>query len=551
MEAHGRVKDFIVSIDTGALIIEGAAGTGKTHLIGEIVQQLNDLNIDYYLLAPTGRAARNLSDRIGSHSRIAPSTVHSFLYQKAELLDSGSEKSIFELKSLNLDLNSIVIIDEASMLSCHADTDPLLKFGSGNLFEDLITVLDIDNTQRKIIFVGDVYQLPPINENKSVSLDPDRLKSYICKLIVTIILSKIHRQNTDSNVLKSALLLSQQISSENFLQIPIEANQADIESVNLDQAIEKYMWSYQESSIFIAYTQQTVHKINQKFRKLSEYSEDNLEKKERLILMRNSWMNDRKLYNGDLFYVVSIGQEESRQISISSEGQRKLINLTFLDVTLFDPQNNINFSCKILSHQLWNSEKKDTSDELRALIIDFRMRNPQFKSNSEEYLTKIRSDPYFNALHMKFGYAITCHKAQGGEWDEVYIDLQRPQNDLKTLNGFKWLYTAITRARKKINLLNLPIGKSFDPKSPFLFFRETIVNDLITYNFKIISYRDLEYELQLSIERDSIITRVKLYRNARMKITRIMVVTETSMSQEIADLLQKHVNTSLVEESPK
>lgn len=551
MEHEKKIRSFIES-DLNFLVIEGAAGSGKTHLIGQIACYLNHASIDYYLLAPTGRATRNLAARLRNITEVQPSTIHSFLYEKTESDDQNSEIVQFKLKKPDITQDAVIIIDESSMLSNQDNSDPLLKFGTGFLLNDLLSFIDVQNTCRKVIFVGDAYQLPPINERSSITLDVERLKTFSHKNIEKISLNQVYRQDTDSTILKTSNLLSEKIAEEKFLQLPIDLTSDDILDIDLDKALDAYMWTYQKKSIFIAYTNQEVHQINQKFREKSHYSPNSLEKSERLILTRSCWINENKLYNGDFLYVKSVGTEEHRTISISKKNQSLIVTLSFLTVTLFDPQNNINFTCKILSHKLWNKNSEiEKIDELRALIIDFRKRNPDLKPKTQEYIKKIKTDPNFNALHVSFGYAITCHKAQGGEWDEAYISLYRPQNDLKTEGGFKWLYTAITRARQKVFILYRPSEQEFDQSQPFKFFLAKVQTDLEEHHFRLVSHREIKYELHLYIERSGITTRFKMYRNDKMKLTTLMKINETEFSPALSEILQRYVNTSLVEESPK
>lgn len=552
MQHEEKIKSFIES-DLDFLVIEGAAGSGKTYLIGQIAGQLNRASIDHYLLAPTGRATRNLAERLRGITEVQPSTIHAFLYEKTESDDQNSEIIQFELKKPDIAQDAVIIIDESSMLSNQDNIDPLLKFGTGFLLNDLLRFIDVQNTCRKVIFVGDAYQLPPINEKSSITLDIERLKVFSHKNIEKIILNQVYRQDADSAILKTSNLLSEKIAKKSFLQLPIEVNSGDISDIDLDKALDAYMWDYKEKSIFIAYTNEEVHQINQKFREKSHYSSNLLEKSERLILTRSCWINENKLYNGDFLYVKFVGTEEHRTISVPKKNQSTVVvNLSFLTVTLFDPQNNTHFTCKVLSHKLWNKNSEiEKTDESRALIIDFRKRNPDLKPKTQEYIKKIKTDLSFNALHVNFGYAITCHKAQGGEWDEAYISLYRPQNDLKTEGGFKWLYTAITRARQKAHLLYRPIEQDFDPNQPFKFLLVNMKNDLEKNDFKITSHRELEYELHLYIERSGITTRFRMYRNSKMKLTTLMKINETVFSTELSEILQRYINTSLVEESAK
>ena len=250
MQHEEKIKSFIES-DLDFLVIEGAAGSGKTYLIGQIAGQLNRASIDHYLLAPTGRATRNLAERLRGITEVQPSTIHAFLYEKTESDDQNSEIIQFELKKPDIAQDAVIIIDESSMLSNQDNIDPLLKFGTGFLLNDLLRFIDVQNTCRKVIFVGDAYQLPPINEKSSITLDIERLKVFSHKNIEKIILNQVYRQDADSAILKTSNLLSEKIAKKSFLQLPIEVNSGDISDIDLDKALDAYMWDYKEKSIFI------------------------------------------------------------------------------------------------------------------------------------------------------------------------------------------------------------------------------------------------------------------------------------------------------------
>ena len=149
---------------------------------------------------------------------------------------------------------------------------------------------------------------------------------------------------------------------------------------------------------------------------------------------------------------------------------------------------------------------------------------------------------------MRFGYALTCHKAQGGEWDNIFIDLNRPNNDLKTKAGFTWLYTALTRAKQKAYLIGLPTSREFNSDNPFEHFAISVQQALSSCGFELIDQKALEYELQLFIKKDNITSGFKFYRNGKMKITRLMSMKLTSHTLEIEAILTPFVNLSLTEE---
>lgn len=552
MHIQNQLRDFLTSTTSKALIITGSAGTGKTSLIKEIVKYLNKKPLEYYLLAPTGRAAHNLENHVSEVAKTSPNTIHSFLYKKDdESIQEIPEILKFSVVEEKVEDNAVIIIDEASMLSHEATSEKdFLQFGSGHLFKDLIDYLDLSNSNRKLILVGDPCQLPPINVSQAEVLNIDYLKQHFeTNNIEHIHLNEVHRQLKDSTILKSATALRDRLENKDFLQLPIDIDHDEIHHLNMDDALEKYLWDYGNNAIYLSYTNKDVHNINLRFRKLLNLNPKKLEKKERLILMKNSWVNSQYLYNGDFFIIENLGAIESFTINApQKQGSPIYITLEFQDIELRKEDSFSSIKCKVLHHKIWNEENDTSTKELQALVIHFKQRYPHLKRGTPEYKQAIQNDPYINALYLRFGYAMTCHKAQGGEWENVYINLARPQNDLKTLNGFKWTYTALTRSKKYAYLINCPVNnKAFDPQKPFDILIAKIQSQLNQNGFQLISTKPLEYELQLFIQKHNINTSFKIYRNGKMKITRLMAMQQSIHSKELEVLLNTFVNTSLVE----
>lgn len=552
MHIQNQIKEFLTSTNSKVLIITGSAGTGKTTLIRQIITQLNDLQSDYYLLAPTGRASQILHNHIFETAEVSPTTIHSFLYTKnKDSINDIPEILEFAIRDDKIEENSVVIIDEASMLSHEVSNEKnFLKFGSGNLFKDLTDYLDLSHSQRKLILLRDPCQLPPLNVSTAEILNPEFVKGYLnTPHVQHIHLTKVHRQLQESLILKSAISLRDALDQKSFLQLPIETNQSEVCDLKMNEALEKYLWDYGNSSIFLSYTNKDVHNINLNFRELLHLSPQKLEKKERLVLMKNSWVNSQYLYNGDFLIVETLGDIENIPISFPlKDGQSFSTNLSFQSVELRKENEHKSIHCKILVNKLWSEEADLSLNDLRAFVVHFQKRNSHLKRGSDEYKRAIQNDPYINALYVRFGYAMTCHKAQGGEWDNVYINLARPQNDLKTVNGFKWAYTALTRSKKHVYLMNRPLNKiNFDPQSPFAHFINEIETHLVSFGYKLVSTKSLDYELQLLIEKDSISSSFKLYRNKKMQITSIMPMKKSIHSKHLETVLNTFVNKSLVE----
>lgn len=552
MDIQNQITEFLTSTTSKVLIITGSAGTGKTTLIREIITQLNDRKADYYLLAPTGRAAQNLQNHVFETAEASPTTIHSFLYKKDDKsLHEVPEILTFSVTEEKIEERAVIIIDEASMLSHEITNEKgFLQFGSGNLFKDLTDYLDLLNSNRKLILVGDPCQLPPINVSVAEVLNPEYVKQYLnTHTIKHIHLTKVHRQLEDSSVLKSAIALRDKLEKNDFLQVPIDIDHKAVHDLNMNDALDKYLWDYGPNSIFLSYTNKDVQNINLRFRKLLHLCPENLEKKERLILMKNSWVNSQYLYNGDFLIIENLGNIEKYTINVPQKQENPIaIVLEFQDIEIRRENELSSIKCKILHHKLWNEDNETSTQELQALVIHFKQRYPHLQRGTPEYKQAIQNDPYINALYLRFGYAMTCHKAQGGEWDNVYINLARPQNDLKTLNGFKWTYTALTRSKNYSYLINCPVNNnSFDLQNPFNNLIAEIQSKLNQNGFQLISTRPLEYELQLFIQKDNINSGFKIYRNKKMHITRLMPMKTSNHTEHLESLLNHFINTSLVE----
>lgn len=547
-----QIEDFLVADMSKVLIVTGSAGTGKTTLIKEIISHLNDNETTYYLLAPTGRASNILQNHVINTSHVTPTTIHSFLYKKEqESVNNIPEILTFSIKEEKIDENSVIIIDEASMLSHEVTSEKgFLQFGSGNLFKDLTDYLNLSNSKYKLILLGDPCQLPPINVTSAEVLNPEYLKTQLnITNVEHLHLTEVHRQLEESLILKSAIALRKSLEKKEFIQVPIQTDQFEVHTLTMEDALDKYIWDYGNNSIFVSYTNKDVHNINLKFRDLLHLNPIKLETKERLILMKNSWVNSQYLYNGDFLIIEDIGEIESFHITFKlKDGQVHSTELTFQNLELRKENEYRSFKCKILLNKLWTEESSFDLNDLRALIVHFQTRHPNLKRGSDEYKQAIQKDLYINALYVRFGYAMTCHKAQGGEWENVFINLDRPRNDLKTINGFKWFYTALTRAKKNVYLINCPLNKSnFDPQSPFSNLINEIETQLNSVGFQLISSKPLEYELQLFIQKDNVKSSFKIYRNKKMQVTRLMPMQTSAHSEQLEALLNNFINTSLVE----
>ena len=545
MSQENNISSFLNDESSKALVITGGAGTGKTTLVKTIIKQLNQTQRDFYLLAPTGRASLNLYHHVSDITNVSAQTIHSFLYKKIE--EDNDEVVNFKITENELGFNAVIIIDEASMLSHEKSHSSFLQFGSGNVFQDLLGYLKLTQSNRQLILIGDPYQLPPVNVSIAKVLQPDFLTENNVPNVRFIHLDKVYRQAESSKVLENATALRSQLETESFTQFPVVADGHEIISVSMDEAIESYLWDF-NNAIFVAYTNREVLSINLAFRDLCCFEKNTLEKKEPLVLMQNTFIQDTKYFNGDMFAVEAIGKEESFNYKINdADGKTYDIKLSFIELELLHTATHTLVSTMVLSHKLWEDSPEITRFEQQALMINFAQRNRHLTRGTPEFRQALRQDSYFNALFVKFGYALTCHKAQGGEWQKVYISLNRPQNDLKTRAGFSWSYTALTRAKEQAYIVGLPKVLSFNSDSPFEFFILFVEQKLLEHGFELIKSKEVGFELQLSIKKDTITSTFKFYRNKKMLVSTIMNMNTSKYTEQLMHILQQFKGYSLVE----
>lgn len=439
------------------LILTGSAGTGKTTLVGKLVDLLASKGQRSRLLATTGRAAKILAERTGKPA----STIHSAIYRFRNLKghDSGDDDMDLTMDQagqlyLQFDLRGsgpeeevphVYIIDEASMLT-HERTsrDHAARFGSGSLLDDLVAFSE----SNKLIFVGDSCQLPPIAQNPmSSALNPELLAERYGKGVGLIELKKVWRQHQGNEILDLATWYRDRISEGRAfkgMKIPPPGGRQVHLVKDLNDLVSEYIKvigperNYQKAT-FIAASNKMVGQINADMRRKLGYA-DRLEVGEILSVVQNSYTTP--LMNGDLVVVEEIRPDARRAgFSFSKVRVRTLHNQEVYETLMIDDL-------------LYNSEASLNREDAGKLIVDYdqRMRNKGFKRKTLEYRNGLQKDPYLNALRCKFGYALTCHKAQGGEWDEVFVGLNGSQYYMDGEVAARWYYTAFTRAKQNLYL---------------------------------------------------------------------------------------------------
>lgn len=475
--ALSKIKDFLNEKNAPIFILKGYAGTGKTTLVKYLCEMLKEDERKFMLTAPTGRAARILSKKTGEQAR----TIHSAIYApdlsfQDDQEEGENERIQFPLKYEEFE-NTLMIVDEASMISDKTEDESYLLFGSGSLMSDIFTYMRIDeNNNNKIIFVGDPAQLPPVNDNFSPALDKDYISDKYMLECRDETLTEIVRQSRESLIPEYSLKIRSSLEKELFNSFDL----AEGKDVKHNHFFDDLRFSeIDEDRIVVSFTNKRSLYYNKRIRKdILHISTDEVVKGDRLLVVQNN--RKYKLFNGDFIEVTEIYPGSKELHSIKLRGKEEFIfefiraKISFLN----ELNQSLEIEAKLLLNHIYSDKKGLSLKEQIALrILAEREENfsrpfkKLFKNNPsayntalEKYLEKLSASEYFNAVQVKFGYAVTCHKAQGGEWKDVIVDF----NDFKSYTNeffYRWSYTAITRASEKLFLINspeiTPLGVSF------------------------------------------------------------------------------------------
>ena len=453
-----QIKAFLDS-DASVFILRGYAGTGKTTMVKVVADYITQSR-QLAMMAPTGRAARILAMKTGHTA----TTIHKAIYAKAHVdskkvkdIAESEFKYVFPINKSENGGNIFAIVDEASMVCSRKTEHELFMFGTDNLMEDLLTYVR-PNFGGKIIFVGDPAQLPPVGEAVSNALRADFFQKKGLKVIETE-LTEVLRQKGDSMILKNAMMIRDLLNKDKRNQLVFDEQKDDVETVPSEQFLDKYLnyrkKSGKNDSVIICYSNKSANRYNRDIRK-ALYGEDvPIRENDILLITQNNYRLNRM--NGEFVPVLSVGArtQQSAPVYIQRGGTklRIIITLNFIQVTVTDG-DGYQMQCMLLEDLLTSDTATISIDENRALYINFCMRNPNLKQGTESFAEALLNDEYYNAIRAKYGYAVTGHKCQGGEWGKVFVDYTgRTGLDDDSL---RWAYTATTRAQKTLYVANLP-----------------------------------------------------------------------------------------------
>lgn len=467
-DAIKAIESFLKG-DQSVFILKGYAGTGKTTLINPIVDIANRLGKTSLLMAPTGRAAKILAVRTNYRA----TTIHKAIYELSQIesiegdeLKESKVEFRFPLRQLDDSRRpgqccspdtSVLIVDESSMISSRKTIGDLFIFGSGVLLDDLISFARLDEGG-KIIFVGDPAQLPPIGDPDSYALDSSYFNSRGIS-VNSFELTEVIRQDSDSTILSNSIKLRKQIQSDIRTELVLDRKEGEVMDIEIEDIANKFCEICPTPSlkgpIVICYSNKYAAAYNNDIRKIYyPNNSETIQIGDRLIVVGNNYsIEDREVLNGDLCIVVDYSKNTEKQIGLVyvDDGQEKKkcikYELTFRDVSL-QFEDGLVIKTKILDSLLDSVQPNITYQEQCALMSNFHLRHKDLKPNSPEFIRALINDPYYNAIRAKYGYSITCHKAQGGEWDTTFVDFSGRIGLNK--DCLRWSYTAATRARRSM-----------------------------------------------------------------------------------------------------
>ena len=439
------LSEFLLStLADEVFILRGYAGTGKTSLVGALVKTMDQLQQKSVLLAPTGRAAKVFSAYAG-HPAF---TIHKKIYRQQSFSNELSNFSIND----NLATNTLFIVDEASMISNEGLSGSM--FGTGRLLDDLVQFV-YSGQGCRLLLMGDTAQLPPVGEELSPALFADALKGYGLE-VREIDLTQVVRQVQESGILWNATQLRQLIAEDDCYSLPkIKITGfPDIKLVPGTELIEELTNCYDhdgmDETIVVCRSDKRANLYNNGIRAQILWREDELNTGDMLMIAKNNyyWTEKYKemdfIANGEIAVVRRVRRT------------REIYGCRFAEVTLrFPDQNYFELDANLLLDTLHSDSPalpKEDNDRLFYTVLEDYIDIP----NKRDRMKKMKADPHYNALQVKYAYAITCHKAQGGQWQNVFLDQGCMTDEYLTPDYFRWLYTAFTRATKTLYLVNYP-----------------------------------------------------------------------------------------------
>ena len=440
-EVINQLSEFVENSSANSLfLLKGYAGTGKTTLVSSLINSLWSVGKKVVLLAPTGRAAKVLS----VYSKKSAFTIHKKIYW----MRTNSQGNTYVTLQENKHTNTIFVVDEASMIPDSSDKG----FGGRILLDDLIEYV-YSGVMCKLILIGDTAQLPPVHLEISPALDENLFGLTYRKDVYSAELTQVVRQQSSSLVLENATQLRDKIKDNNFSTPSIKCNNEVIRldvGMDIQDALEDaYSQSGVEGTVVICRSNKRANLYNQQIRARIRGQEDELSTGDFLMVVRNNyfWLPEGSkagfIANGDMVEVMRIYEIN------------ELYDCRFarISVRLVDYPDEENLECIVLLDVLTSESPAMTYEQYKKFYDEVAKDYTDIPKRAQRN-KEIKLNPYFNALQVKFAYAITCHKSQGGQWENVFVEQGYFTSDMLSKEYFRWLYTALTRTTKKLHLIN-------------------------------------------------------------------------------------------------
>lgn len=421
------------------MILQGYAGTGKTSVVSALVKTLPLFNYKYLLLAPTGRAAKVLS----AYTKKGAFTIHKIIYKQVADPKSGQLKF---RRVKNYNKNTVFVVDEASMLSEGNN------FGEIGLLKDLLAFV-FEHNSNKLLLIGDTAQLPPVGQTFSPGLNKQHLEAITDKKVLFAELDEVMRQNESSGILRNATEL-RRVLAEDGIKIRLKTNGLDdIFQMSAERLADGLNYTYAKygmhETIVVCRSNRDAVQYNKHIREQLLFRSEEIEAGDILMIVRNNYFyvpDDAPsgfLANGDFVEITKV---------VSFE---ELYGLRFatLRLQLINDQESEAFEAKVILDTLHTNSPALTQEQNKELY-EAILEDYTDITAKKELNEALRMDPYLNALQIKFAYAITCHKSQGGQWQAVFVDQGYLTKELINNEFVRWLYTAMTRATKELFLIN-------------------------------------------------------------------------------------------------
>ncbi|HVS92938.1 MAG TPA: AAA family ATPase [Mucilaginibacter sp.] len=441
-ELFGRLNRFLLS-DNGdeCFILKGYAGTGKTTVISALVKALKYYNYKSVLLAPTGRAAKV----IGGYSGRKAFTIHKRIYRKKSAMNIDDPFRLSE----NLASDTLFIVDEASMISDEGN-------GRDMLLHDLVSY--VYNTKNcKLVLVGDTAQLPPVGADYSPALDFNFMKHEFALDIFSFELTDVLRQQKDSGILLNVTAMREIIRQGTVLYPHIVTKgYRDVFRMTGERLEEGLNYAYNkyghEGTLVICRSNKNANLYNRQIRNRILYREEEITGGDHIMVVRNNyfWLQEQGeesstgfIANGDIARIKRVRRSED------------MYGFRFADVQIefIDYAEDPVLECKILLDTLYSESPALSQEDQKRFYLEV-MKDYEHIASRKAKFDEMKLNPYYNALQVKFAYAITCHKAQGGQWDAVFVDQGYLTDEMVNMDFLRWLYTACTRATKELFLVN-------------------------------------------------------------------------------------------------